>query len=76
MSASNGGTAQAGAADVGTRLLSEEALAQRLVEWCPDLEDGPPELVCSCPPEVACSAVAISPERQIRCCRGICIPTG
>ena len=45
VAASNGGARQPGGGDGGPRLLSTEALEQKLNEWCPDLEDSPPELV-------------------------------
>ena len=41
-SASNGVSQPGGG---GQKLLTVEALQQKLIEWCPDLEEGPPELV-------------------------------
>lgn len=44
--ASNG-VSQPGGEDGGQKLLGAEALRDKLLEWCPDLEEGPSELVRS-----------------------------
>lgn len=46
VSTSNGGVGQPGGDDGGSKLLSTEALEQMVIKWCPELEEGPPELVC------------------------------
>lgn len=50
VSVSNGGVSQSSGEDGGARLLSNEALKQKLTVWCPDFEEGPPELVRLTPP--------------------------
>ena len=44
--ASNG-VSQPGGDDGGQKLLSAEVFREKLLEWCPDLEEGPPDLVRS-----------------------------